>query len=97
MDNEFSYEALIEQANLKAKPKRVANIITYSVAGVGIVMLWVGMILSWALPETFLISGIILAVVGMVLVALSYPLHRFIFSKLIKKRLDALIKILENQ
>ena len=96
MNSNFSYENLADRANVKTKPKQIANIITYTVVGIGLVLFWVGMLLFCANPNDISPFGLVIVIIGLLLIAFSYPLHRFVFGKLIKKRLDAFIKVLDN-
>lgn len=96
MDNEFSYDALIRRAGFKTKPKTVARIITCATAGLGTILFGGGVLLSWLHPEAFKNRGLSIAIIGLLILAITPPLYRFVFSKLIKRRLDRLIKLLEE-
>ena len=96
MDNEFSYDALVRRAGFRTKPKAMAKIITYATAGLGTILFGGGILLSRLHPETFKNGGLTIASVGLLVLAIVPPLYRFVFSKLIKRRLDKLIKLLEE-
>ena len=96
MDNEFSYDALVRRAGFRTKPKAVAKIITYATAGLGTILFGGGILLSRLNPETFKNGGLTIAIVGLLVLAIVPLLYRFVFSKLIKRRLDKLIKLLEE-
>ena len=87
---------MVKRAGLKTKPKKIAKIITYTIACIGTLLFGCGMILSWSCPETFHKSGGIIAIIGLLILAITPPLYRFVFSKLIKRHLDKLIKLLEE-
>ena len=96
MDNEFSYDALVRRAGFRTKPKAMAKIITYATAGLGTILFGGDILLSRLHPETFKNGGLTIAIVGLLVLAIVPLLYRFVFSKLIKRRLDKLIKLLEE-
>ena len=96
MNNMVLYDELVRRAGIKRKPQRTAKIITYTVATAGMLAAIIGIILICVNPTLFRIPGGVAAIIGILVLAICPPLYRFVFGKLIKHHIDALIKVLES-